>query len=207
MFSAFDVLLEETAKTLGSRLPREDSLREKMEKVLNERLEAWKAKIDEGVSKNQEIIVVEDEISVRHMRAIQKRSRPSEASTSNAPPPAKRTKTASNQAPPPPPAKKSVTANNQPPPPPPAENIEDDAMAALAAAGLGGGLPGASQKSQKKGRKGKGKQVPSTQRSELLFEEPLDIQCSISALGKSGICFLPLVCWLILTDILFFRAL
>ena len=136
------------AKTLGYRPPREDSLRENVEKVLNERLEAWKAKIKEGVSNNQEIIVVEEKISVQHMKAIRKRTRPSKTTTSNAPP-----------------AKKTKTADNQPPPPPPAKKIEDDAMTALAAAGLGGGFPGPSQKSQKKGRKGKGKQVPSTQRS------------------------------------------
>ena len=139
-----------------------------MKKVFDERLGAWKAKIQEGVTNNQEVVVVEDEISASHLKAMRKRARPSEPASLN--PPQKRPRTAHASSP---------------------ANETEHTMAMVASAGLGGSLlgdlaPAATPSSQAKG-KGRGKGPSSTQKSMgLLFEEDddLDIKTYVSALGK-----------------------
>ncbi|KNZ64184.1 hypothetical protein VP01_1057g3 [Puccinia sorghi] len=111
MFSYFEIILEGTAKTLGVRPPLEDNLREKMKNVFESCLDSWKAKIQDGVTNNREVILVEDEITISQLKPIKKRSRPSEStSTAN---------------------KKTRTSNNP-------SSLGNNAGDAMAAAGLSG---------------------------------------------------------------------
>ena len=169
VFATFDDIMEGTAKTLGVRPPREDSLLEKMKKLVDERLGAWKAKIEEGVSNKSSVIIVEEDINISHLKPIKKRSRPSESTSTN-PPASKKTK---------------KTHVQQEDAPPPSTNEQDEALALLAASGLGSGVPKSSGRPSQSQQKGKGK--GKAKASALLFEEDeddLDIKSAVSALGE-----------------------
>ncbi|KNZ54969.1 hypothetical protein VP01_2804g3 [Puccinia sorghi] len=96
MFSSFETILEGTAKTLGVRPPVEDNLKEKMKKVFESRLDSWKAKIQDGVTNNREVILVEDEITISQLKPIKKRSRPSEITSTT--PANKKSRTSNDKA-------------------------------------------------------------------------------------------------------------
>ena len=70
-------LLETATEILGERPLVEDDMLHRMERSLSKRVATWKDKIQDGVTNNKEIIVIEDDIDVSHMARIKKRSKPS----------------------------------------------------------------------------------------------------------------------------------